>query len=167
MKVRVEVTDDAGMKSSIEKEGVIQLGMLKRDVINEVLRFLEEKLSLIPIQDVRDPYIEGLTIKERLASFLQYDPHAPPDWFTSSQIQQIYEENFDESVRLSTISTYLANLHTGGILAWKGSRAKRQFKVLRAQEPVEAESNAMAVESNPKISPEYPSQSVLSKSDLI
>jgi hypothetical protein len=155
MKVRVEVTNDAGMKSSIEKEGAIQLGMLKRDVINEVLRFLEEQLSLIPVQDIRDPYIEGLTIKERLASFLQYDPHAPRDWFTSSQIQRIYEENFEESVRLSTISTYLANLHTEGILAWKGSRAKRQFRVVHAKEPVEAEQDASAVERNQEISPEY------------
>jgi hypothetical protein len=153
MKVRVEVTNDAGMKSSIEKEGAIQLGMLKREVINEVLRFLEEKLSLIPVQDVRDPYTEGLTIKERLASFLQYDLHAPHDWFTSSEIRRIYEEAFDEGVRLSTISTYLANLHTEGILEWKGSRAKRQFRVVHAQEPVEAEKDARAVECNPKISP--------------
>lgn len=155
MKVRVEVTDDAGMKSSIEKEGALQLGMFKRAVINEVLKFLEEQLSLIPVQDVRDPYTEGLTIKERLASFLQYDPHAPRDWFTSSQIQRIYEKTFEESVRLSTISTYLAKLHTEGVLEWKGSRAKRQFRVVHAKEPVEAEQDASAVERNPEISPEY------------
>ena len=155
MKVRVEVTDDAGMKSSIEKEGALQLGMFKRAVINEVLKFLEEQLSLIPVQDVRDPYTEGLTIKERLASFLQYDPHAPPDWFTSSQIQRIYEKTFEESVRLSTISTYLAKLHAEGILEWKGSRARRQFRVVHAQEPVEAEEDTSAVERNPEISPEY------------
>jgi hypothetical protein len=155
MKVRVEVTDDAGMKSSIEKEGALQFGMFKRAVINEVLKFLEEQLSLIPVQDVRDPYTEGLTIKERLASFLQYDPHAPRGWFTSSQIQRIYEETFEESARLSTISTYLAKLHVEGVLEWKGSRARRQFRVVHAQEPGKAREDTGALERNPEIASEY------------
>ncbi len=129
MKVRVEVTDDAGMKSSIEKEGDLELSMLKQATIKDVIKFLEEQIAPISARDAYDPDGEGLTIKERLASFLRYDPHAPQGWFTSSQLRRIYEDKFEENVRLSTVSTYLASLHTEGILERKGSRAKRQYRV--------------------------------------
>lgn len=129
MKVRVEVTDDEGVKSSIEKEGDLQLEMLKQATIKDVLRFLEGQLAPISVQGAYDPDGEGLTIKERLASFLRYDHQAPQGWFTSSQVRRIYEDKFEESVRLSTVSTYLAGLHANGTLERKGSRAKRQYRV--------------------------------------
>ncbi len=126
MKVRVEVTDDEGVKSSIEKEGDLQIEMLKQVTIKDVIRFLEKQLSA---QDTFEYEGEDLTIKERLASFLRYDDRAPKEWFTSSQIRRIYEDKFEEEARLSTISTYLARLHSDGILERKGSKAKRLYRL--------------------------------------
>lgn len=124
MKVRVEVTTDEGVKTSMEKEGDLQHEMLKQLTIMEVVKFLKAQLSLIPVED------EEFTIKERLASFLRFHQQAPKGWFTSSQMKKIYEEEYKEKVRLSTISTYLASMHSDGILERQGSRAKRQYRVV-------------------------------------
>lgn len=139
MRVRVEVTYEGGVKSSIEKEGDLQIEMLRQATIRDVIKFLESQLSPLSVRNAYDYGGEDLTIKERLASFLRYDERAPKDWFTSSQVRRIYEDVFEENLRLSTTSTYLASLHSDGILERKGSRAKRQYR-LGAIERVEAAS---------------------------
>ncbi|MHC1610144.1 MAG: hypothetical protein ACXQTW_00825 [Candidatus Methanospirareceae archaeon] len=131
MKVRVEVIDEEGVKSSLEKEGDLQLEMFRQLTIRDVVTFLEKQLSPPPVRNAYGG--EDLTIKERLASFLRFDERAPEGWFTSSEIKRIYEEVFDENVRLSTISTYLASLHSDGILERKGSRAKRQYRLVSTE----------------------------------
>ena len=140
MKVRVEVTDEEGMKSTIEKEGDLQIEMLKQLTIRDVVRFLEAQLAPISTRNAYEYEGDDLTIKERLASFLRYDERAPEGWFTSSQVKRIYEALFEENLRLSTISTYLASLHSNGILERKGSRAKRQYRVAATEraEPASA-----------------------------
>ena len=140
MKVRVEVTDDEGMKSTIEKEGDLQIEMLKQLTIRDVVKFLEFQLAPMPTRNAYEYEGDDLTIKERLASFLRYDERAPEGWFTSSQVKRIYEALFEENLRLSTISTYLASLHSNGILERKGSRAKRQYRVAATEraEPASA-----------------------------
>jgi len=135
MKVRVEVTDEEGMKSSIEKEGDLQIEMLRQLTIRDVIKFLEAQLSPLPVRDAYDCESEDLTIKERLASFLRYDERAPKGWFTSSQIRRIYDAVFEENVRLTTISTYLASMHSDGILKRKGSRAKREYLLVATERP--------------------------------
>ncbi|RZN37663.1 MAG: hypothetical protein EFT35_05830 [Methanophagales archaeon ANME-1-THS] len=130
MKVRVEVTDEEGMKTSMEKEGDLQTEMLKQLTIRDVTRFLEAQLSPLSNLNPYDSDLEDLTIKERLASFLRYDERAPKEWFTSSELRRRYEAVFEEDVRLSTISTYLASMHSEGMLERKGSRAKRQYRVV-------------------------------------
>lgn len=124
----MEVTDEEGMKSSIEKEGDLHIEMLRLLTIRDVTKFLELQLSPLPIRNAYDRDVEDLTIKERLASFLRFDEQAPKGWFTSSQIRRIYEEVFDETLSMSTVSTYLANMHSSGILERKGSRAMRQYR---------------------------------------
>jgi hypothetical protein len=133
MKVRVEVTDEEGMKTSIEKEGDLQTEMLKQLTIRDIMRFLEAQLSPLSNLNPYDSDLEDLTIKERLASFLRYDERAPKEWFTSSELRRRYEEVFEEDVRLSTVSTYLASMHSEGMLERKGSRAKRQYRVVPAE----------------------------------
>ncbi len=127
LKVRVEVTDEEGTKTTLEKEGDLQIQLLRQMTISDVTKFLETHLSSPAVDD----YYEGeeLTIKERLASFLRFDEKAPKDWFTSSEVKRIYEDVYDEKVGLTTISTYLGNFHSTGILMRKGSRAKRQYRL--------------------------------------
>ncbi len=129
IKVRVEVTNEEGVKTSMESEGDLLSESFKPLMIRSITQFLEGQLSSSSVRNPYDGGGEDLTIKERLASFLRYDERAPNGWFTSSQVKRIYEEAFDENVRLSTISTYLASMHSEGILERKGSRAMRQYQL--------------------------------------
>ncbi len=128
-KVRVEVTDEEGVKTSIEREGDLMSEGFKSATIKSIMRFLEENIPS-PSIDPYDIESEDLTIKDRLESFLRYDSKAPKDWFTSSELKRIYEEVYGVSIRLSTLSTYLASMHSEGILIRKGSRAQRKYKVV-------------------------------------
>ena len=127
-KIRVEVLKDDLRISSMESVF---------DSVNEALasfatlvNFLVNKHSSLPTDIPYDLERDDLTIKERLASFLRFDERAPKEWFTSSEIRRIYEAAFDANVRLTTISTYLASLHSEGILERKGNRAKWQYRVV-------------------------------------
>jgi len=133
MKVRVEVMDEEGLKTSMEKEGDLQSEALKPITIRSIIRFLEDQLSSSSVKNPYEYEGEDLTIKERVASFLRYDERAPKGWFTSSQLRRIYEEVFGENVRLSTVSTYLSNMYSGGILERKGSRAMRQYRLFHTE----------------------------------
>ena len=132
VKVRVEVTNEEGVKTSMEREGDLMNEAFKSTTIRSIVRFLEDQIP----SSVIDPYDMGnedLTIKSRLEYFLRYDRKAPRDWFTSSELKRIYEEVYGMEIRLSTLSTYLASMHSEGLLIRKGSRAQRKYKVVSAQ----------------------------------
>ena len=133
LKVRVEVTNEEGVKTSMEREGDLMNEAFKSTTIRSIVRFLEDQ---IPSPSAIDPYDmdnEDLTIKGRLEYFLRYDKKAPRDWFTSSELKRIYEEVYGVDIRLSTLSTYLSSLHSEGVLIRKGSRAQRKYKVISTQ----------------------------------
>ncbi len=121
--------DGNGVKTSMEREGDLMSEGFKSATIKSILRFLEEHIPS-PSVDPYDTDGEDLTIKGRLESFLRYDSKAPRGWFTSSELKRIYEEVYGVSIRLSTLSTYLASMHSEGILIRKGSRAQRKYKVV-------------------------------------
>ena len=132
VKVRVEVTNEEGVKTSMEREGDLMNETFKYTTIRSIVRFLEDQIPSSAI-DLYDMGNEDLTIKSRLEYFLRYDRKAPHDWFTSSELKRIYEEVYGVEIRLSTLSTYLASMHSEGLLIRKGSRAQRKYKVVSAQ----------------------------------
>jgi len=132
-KVRVEVMNEEGMKTSMEREGDFMDESFKPSIISSMVKFLENTLPSPFLSDPSAVDSEDLTIKERLAYFLRYDERSPGDWFTSSQIRRIYEEAYGEQVGISTLSTYLANMHSEGILVRKGSRAERKYRLAKSR----------------------------------
>ena len=142
VKVRVEVINEEGMKTSMEREGDFMDESFKPSIISSMVKFLEDELPSPFLSDPSEVDSEDLTIKERLAYFLRYDKRSPGDWFTSSQIRRIYEEAYGEQVGISTLSTYLANMHSEGILVRKGSRAKREYRLAKNMTPARSESGS-------------------------
>jgi len=142
VKVRVEVVNEEGMKTSMEREGDFMDESFKPSIISSMVKFLEDELPSPFLSDPSEVDSEDLTIKERLAYFLRYDKRSPGDWFTSSQIKRIYEEAYGEQVGISTLSTYLANMHSEGILVRKGSRAKREYRLAKNMTPARSESGS-------------------------
>jgi len=127
--ILLKATDEEGTKSSMERQDILPSETLKTPMMRSIIKSLEDQLSLFSIKNPYGVMSEDLTTKERLISFLQYDERAPKDWFTSSQIKQLYDEVYRNNVKLSTISTYLASMYSKGILDRKGSRAVRQYRL--------------------------------------
>ncbi len=130
MKVQVEIVDDEGIRTSFQREGDSFSAAFRPSTIKSVVNFLEDQIPKPAAIGPFDIESEDLTIKERLSYFLRYDERAPKEWFTSSMLRQIYEEAYGINVKHSTLSTYLASMHSDGILMRKGSRAGRQYKVV-------------------------------------
>ncbi len=130
MRVRVEIQDEEGMRTSMEREGESVNETFRYKTIKDIVKFLEDQIPSPSAAESYDIKNEDLTIKERLAFFLRYDERAPTDWFTTSELRRIYEGAYDDNVKLSTMSTYLADMYSDGILTRKGSRAGRRYKVV-------------------------------------
>jgi DNA-binding transcriptional ArsR family regulator len=54
----------------------------------------------------------------------------PIGWFSSTDIQSVYEKQFGEPIRLSTISTYLSRLAERGILTKRRTANQRSYKMM-------------------------------------
>ena len=50
-------------------------------------------------------------------------------WFTSRDIQELYEHTFHPPIPLATASTYLARMHKDGSLTRRGSAAQREYRL--------------------------------------
>ena len=56
----------------------------------------------------------------------------PVGWFSSKELQVAYEKQFNESVRLSTVSTYLSRLADRGFFIKKGASNQRRYRIMTA-----------------------------------
>ncbi len=54
----------------------------------------------------------------------------PVGWFSSRDVQTAYEEQFNEPILLSTVSTYLSRLADRGILIKNGASNQRRYRIM-------------------------------------
>lgn len=53
------------------------------------------------------------------------------DWFSSKDMQRIYEEIFREPIQLSTVSTYLSRMTSRGFIIKEGKHRSRRYKTIK------------------------------------
>jgi hypothetical protein len=53
----------------------------------------------------------------------------PVGWFTSQDIMLAYEDQYDEPIGLSTVSTYLARFIDRGLVSRTGGSSARRYKL--------------------------------------
>jgi len=122
-KMRVDVVDGSGNRYTVAFTGNVT-----RD---KAIRLLEivELLGGIPSAHQG----ENLTISDlsRMNKVrLVVERHFPIVWFSSRDVQTMYEQNLNEPIGLSTVSTYLSRLADRGILTKSGSSNSRRYRVL-------------------------------------
>jgi Fic family protein len=135
MRIRIEITEDDGSRTTAEFEG--------ENSIRKAIRFIElaeETSDITPTstEPQRAMHREStysqdtLTLKERLYLFLKYE--FPRRWFTSQEIKEGYEAIYG-SINLSTVSTYLARLAREGCLEKRGNRINRAYRIIEEHTP--------------------------------
>ena len=124
--MRVELFDGEGNRYTVAFEGQIT-----RD---KALRLLDlvELLGGMPNETGSSsptPVMPGGVFSrfEKVRSVIQKG--FPLVWFSSRDLQSIYEQEFKEPVSLSTISTYLARMTNKGWLTRAGENNSLKYKV--------------------------------------
>jgi hypothetical protein len=123
-KVRVDVFDTEGNRYSISFEGEVT-----RD---KALRLLDMVELLGGMPGGSNPGT-GSTIPGNELS--KYDKvriivqrHFPVVWFSSREIQSVYEQELKEPITLSTVATYLSRMATKGVVLKTGSSNNLRYK---------------------------------------
>jgi hypothetical protein len=125
-KMRVELFDSEGNRYTINFEGDVT-----RD---KALRLLDlvDLLGGAPVGGA-DPNTNPTVPKEVLSKYNKMgvivQKHFPLVWFSSREVQAIYEQEFKEPIGLSTVATYLARMTTRGIILKNGSSNNLKYRL--------------------------------------
>jgi hypothetical protein len=125
-KMRVELFDNEGNRYTIAFEGQVT-----RD---KALRLLDlvELLGGMPSEGATSGAGNVLT-NSNLSRFekvrLVLQKSFPLIWFSSKDVQAVYEQELKEPISLSTVSTYLARMTKRGLLLRAGKSNNLKYKV--------------------------------------
>jgi len=124
-KIRVELFDGDGNRYTIAFEGQVT-----RD---KALRLLD-LVELLGGSPSEGPTAgAGATLTNRMLSRFEkvqlvIQKSFPLIWFSSKDIQSVYEQELKEPVNLSTVSTYLSRMTNKGILLRTGGTNNFRYK---------------------------------------
>lgn len=120
-KIRVEIFND-GDRYTITFEGQIT-----RD---KTLRLLDLVELLGGMSTVNSDAIGAASELSKIEKVhLVVEKNFPLGWFSSKELQTVYENQFNEPISLSTTSTYLSRLTTRGFLIKKGGSNQLRYKI--------------------------------------
>jgi hypothetical protein len=124
--MRVELFDSEGNRYTVAFEGQIT-----RD---KALRLLDlvELLGGMPGENANPittniQTVGSMSRFEKMRAVIQKS--FPLVWFSSKDIQSVYETELKEPVSLSTVSTYLSRMATKGFLLRVGSSSELKYKI--------------------------------------
>jgi len=122
-KMRVEVYDETGNRYTVTFEG--------RVTRDKALRLLDlvELLGGMPGSSSGWAQ-QGPELSKVGKAQLIIEKHFPLVWFSSKDLQSVYEQEFKESIRLSTIATYLSRMADRGILDRSGPLNQRRYRLI-------------------------------------
>jgi hypothetical protein len=124
--MRIELFDGEGNRYSISFEGQVT-----RD---KALRLLDlvELLGGAPSSG-GNPSDNPSTSAAELSKYEKVratvHKHFPIVWFSSREVQSVYEQEVKEPITLSTVATYLARMATRGIVSKTGPSNNLKYKV--------------------------------------
>ena len=124
-KIRVELFDGDGNRYTIAFEGQVT-----RD---KALRLLDivELLGGVPSESASAT--SGASLPTRILSRFEkvqlvVQKSFPLIWFSSKDVQSVYEQELKEPVSLSTVSTYLSRMESKGLLLRTGGPNSLKYK---------------------------------------
>ncbi len=122
-KVKIELEDSEGSKYSIVVEG-----NLTREKVLKVFEMMDLLDNSSGDDDEKNRYDKvSNSLGERIMHLIEEE--FPYGDFTSSQVLEAYEDKYNEPIKLSMVSTYLARFTNKGILA--RSRSGREWRYKR------------------------------------
>ena len=126
-KMRVELFDSEGNRYTIAFEGTITRD--KAVKLMDLVELLGGMSGENPNTSSANNQTTANTSRfEKVRSIVQKS--FPLVWFSSKDIQSVYEQELKEPVSLSTVSTYLSRMATKGFLIRNGGANNLKYKIL-------------------------------------
>lgn len=116
---KIEFLDEDGSRFTISIEGNVS-----RDKISRILDMVDFMGSINSESGMEEV---GRTKFERVKKLVE--DRFQDSWFSSKDIKFAYEEEYGESIPLSTVSTYLQRLHKNGFLQRSGSQNQHIYRL--------------------------------------
>lgn len=125
--MRVEVFDGEGNKYTVAFEGEISREKALRllDLVELLGGVSDRGGNLETSQTITD---NDTSKYEKVRTLLR--KHFPLIWFSSRDVQPVYEQEYKEPITLSTVATYLARMMDRGVLAKAGSSRSLKYKLV-------------------------------------
>jgi hypothetical protein len=122
-KMRVEVFDEGGNRYTITFEGQVT-----RDKALRLLDVVELLGGMPGVNSEENRSISDLSKIDKIRSILENQ--FPIVWFSSRDVQLIYEQILKEPINLSTVSTYLLRLTERGMLTKSGNSNNFRYRII-------------------------------------
>lgn len=121
--MRVEVFDEGGNRYTITFEGQVT-----RDKALRLLDVVELLGGMPGVNSEENRSISDLSKIDKIRSILENQ--FPIVWFSSRDVQLIYEQILKEPINLSTVSTYLLRLTERGMLTKSGNSNNFRYRII-------------------------------------
>jgi hypothetical protein len=121
-KMRVEVFDGTGNKYTVTFDGDVT-----RDKALRLLDIVELLGGMPSVSPSQGQAVSELPKLEKLR--LIVEKHFPIIWFSSKDVQGMYEQEFKEPIALSMVCTYLARMAKRGMLMKTGLSNSRRYRL--------------------------------------
>lgn len=125
-KMRVDLFDSEGNRYTVSFEGQITREKALR--LLDLLELLGGMSSGTDKTEINPTFAtEKYSKYEKVRMMIQ--KHFPIVWFTSRDVQSVFEQEFKEPISISTVATYLARMVSKGLLMKAGSPNSLKYKV--------------------------------------
>ena len=121
--MRVEVFDGGGNRYTITFEGQVT-----REKALRVLDIVELLGGMPGVNPSVSQNISELSKQDKVR--LIVEKKFPIVWFSSRDVQNVYEKELKEPITLSTVSTYLSRLVGRGILTSRNASNRRRYRII-------------------------------------
>lgn len=121
--MRVEVFDGGGNKYTVTFDGEVT-----RDKALRLLDIVELLGGMPSVSPSQSGTISELPKLEKARLIVQR--HFPIIWFSSKDVQSVYEQEYKEPIALSMVSTYLTRMAQRGILMKTGLSNSKRYRLV-------------------------------------
>lgn len=126
-KIRVELFDSDGNRYTIAFEGQVTRDKALR--LLDLVELLGGSPGENPANNIGSNLPnKALSLFEKVQTVIH--KNFPLIWFSSKDIQSVYEQELKEPVGLSTVSTYLARMASKGLLLRTGSQNNLKYRTI-------------------------------------
>lgn len=122
-KMRVEVFDGGGNRYAITFEGQVT-----REKALRLLDIVELLGGMPGVNVVESKPVADLAKQDKVRYLVERN--FPIVWFSSKEVQGLYEKELQEPISLSTVSTYLSRMTDRGMLVKSSASNKRRYRLV-------------------------------------